>query len=297
MMKKQRVLPQLDAEIVREAKRWVVENKGTTQCRAGYHSPRISSELPDCSMPLTFDQYNYCSLGCLYCCVAGTKIATDQGSRAIESVEVGDCVYSKDLETGQVVKDRVVSVMERTVDVVLEIVREDGSVLCITEEHPVYVRGVGWKLAKDLQEGDDLVVSKRPDLSYRMHTKNPMKDLAIRKVALRKIVESWNRNGRFPQGERRVFLALRELSLNFIHQCVAPGPRRNYVLDFLLPDKKVCIEYDGHSRHYTDAGVEADRERDLWLLKTQGIRTFRIHRDQAFIPLPDLMCVLQEVVQ
>ena len=32
-----------------------------------YRSPRVSSELPDCSLPLTFDSYNTCSLGCQYC--------------------------------------------------------------------------------------------------------------------------------------------------------------------------------------------------------------------------------------
>jgi len=32
-----------------------------------YRSPRVSSELPDCSLPLTFDSYNTCSLGCIYC--------------------------------------------------------------------------------------------------------------------------------------------------------------------------------------------------------------------------------------
>jgi len=32
-----------------------------------YSSPRISSEYKDCSLPLTFDQYNRCSFGCKYC--------------------------------------------------------------------------------------------------------------------------------------------------------------------------------------------------------------------------------------
>ena len=32
-----------------------------------YGSPRVSSEYPDCSLPLTFDFYNFCSFGCLYC--------------------------------------------------------------------------------------------------------------------------------------------------------------------------------------------------------------------------------------
>lgn len=33
----------------------------------GYNSPRFTAELPDCSMPMTFDQYSNCSFGCLYC--------------------------------------------------------------------------------------------------------------------------------------------------------------------------------------------------------------------------------------
>lgn len=32
-----------------------------------YDSPRWSGEILDCSMPLTFDQYNRCSFDCLYC--------------------------------------------------------------------------------------------------------------------------------------------------------------------------------------------------------------------------------------
>ncbi len=32
-----------------------------------YSSPRVSSEYPDCSLPLTFDVYNICSFKCQYC--------------------------------------------------------------------------------------------------------------------------------------------------------------------------------------------------------------------------------------
>jgi DNA repair photolyase len=57
----------LTDEIVKEGLRWVVENQGTKCGGTGYGSPRISSEIPDCSMPLTFDQYSFCSMGCYYC--------------------------------------------------------------------------------------------------------------------------------------------------------------------------------------------------------------------------------------
>ena len=57
----------LSAEVVKESLRWVHGNKGLISDKVGYPSPRISSEIPDCSMPLTFDHYNFCSLGCQYC--------------------------------------------------------------------------------------------------------------------------------------------------------------------------------------------------------------------------------------
>lgn len=34
---------------------------------AYYQSPRWSNEIADCSMPMTFDTYNNCSFGCIYC--------------------------------------------------------------------------------------------------------------------------------------------------------------------------------------------------------------------------------------
>lgn len=54
-------------EIVKEAKRWVQANKGYTCDSKGYSAPRISSEIMDCSMPMTFDHFSFCSYGCLYC--------------------------------------------------------------------------------------------------------------------------------------------------------------------------------------------------------------------------------------
>lgn len=38
-----------------------------TKTLPNYLSPRISSELPDCSSPLTFDTYSRCSMRCQYC--------------------------------------------------------------------------------------------------------------------------------------------------------------------------------------------------------------------------------------
>lgn len=55
-------------KIVKEAIQWVEENKGSkVESKGTYTSPRISSEVMDCSVPLTFDHYSKCSMSCIYC--------------------------------------------------------------------------------------------------------------------------------------------------------------------------------------------------------------------------------------
>lgn len=63
-----------------------------------YLSPRISSEVYECSLPLTFDQYSRCSFECMYCFAAFVKsvnagaredgVAQSQYDRPVRCVDV-----------------------------------------------------------------------------------------------------------------------------------------------------------------------------------------------------------------
>lgn len=57
----------LEKQLIKDGQKWVNENRGLKCSNEHYSSPRISSEIGDCSMPLTFDHYNWCSLQCQYC--------------------------------------------------------------------------------------------------------------------------------------------------------------------------------------------------------------------------------------
>jgi DNA repair photolyase len=46
---------------------------GASPCEIGYTSPRISGEVYECGLPLTFDQYSRCSYQCLYCFAVNQK--------------------------------------------------------------------------------------------------------------------------------------------------------------------------------------------------------------------------------
>lgn len=57
-----------------------------------YASPRWSGEVPDCSVPMTFDQHSNCAFGCLYCFSAfqrgiGTA-KTDYLAKTVNTVDV-----------------------------------------------------------------------------------------------------------------------------------------------------------------------------------------------------------------
>jgi intein/homing endonuclease len=386
----------LEKEIIEEALRWVRNNQSLKICDGSYASPRISSEIPDCSMPMSFDHLKWCSFGCTFCVIAGTFISADGGRRPIEDLKRGDQVHSYNIQKGCVELDTVINTMKRNTNELLEITLENGATIAITPEHPVYVTGKGWVEAGKLSESDDILFIKRPGISFyktihnpmkdpvvaakmaatlsakyangemekqrkaisestkkthaegrwhitpegsesiskRMTENNPMKDpvtakkqgesmvqvwanglmeghprpdmvakwsgpqnpmknLETRKGNLQKIIKSWIKNGRVSKGELLVGQSLTRLGLDFVHQYVIEGRKRDYILDFFIKDMNICIEYDGHSGHYQEKGIKNDAVRDAYILEHYGTRTIRIHRDEAFIGKENLENILE----
>jgi len=140
----------VDPEIVKEAQRFLRENKDLKVQSYDYMSPRISSEIPDCSMPMTFDHYNYCH-------PAGTLVSTPNGIKPIEEFSAGESVLALETENNCLGNAQVIATDSRDVKELLELEMEDGTILELTPEHPVYVDGQGWVKAEDLN-GDETLL-------------------------------------------------------------------------------------------------------------------------------------------
>ncbi len=90
------------------------------------------------------------------CFIAGTKVLTSQGARAIESLSEGDEVHAYDPISGQYGVHTISQTLERTVPVVFDIQIGDTTITC-SPEHPFWVPDVGWQKAGKLEPGDCLL--------------------------------------------------------------------------------------------------------------------------------------------
>ncbi|MCY9555085.1 polymorphic toxin-type HINT domain-containing protein [Paenibacillus apiarius] len=144
--------------------------------RARWYDPSIGRFITEDSFegeltnPLSLNPYTYVEnnpliytdptgeiANCIMRCFsAGTKVQTDEGYKAIETIEVGDKVLAKNEETGELAYKEVEETFQRVAEETYH-VTVAGTTMITTAEHPFWVPGTGWVEAKDLKVGDRLV--------------------------------------------------------------------------------------------------------------------------------------------
>jgi len=87
------------------------------------------------------------------CFLAGTPIRTEMGTVPIESIRPGDRVLAQDQDTGELTYKVVLTTTLRPPAKMLEI-QAGGEDIYTTLGHPFWVAGQGWRMAKQLKEGD-----------------------------------------------------------------------------------------------------------------------------------------------
>ncbi|MFC1588575.1 polymorphic toxin-type HINT domain-containing protein, partial [Planctomycetota bacterium] len=87
------------------------------------------------------------------CFVAGTLIATEDGYKPIEEIEIGDRVISFNEDTREVVIGDVINTFTSETDI-LAIIHIGGEVIRTTTEHPFWLNSSGWRGSRSLLKGD-----------------------------------------------------------------------------------------------------------------------------------------------
>ena len=84
-----------------------------------------------------------------------TKIHTEKGFKAIETIKPGDRVWSENPETNSKALKKVKKIFVREKDSLIRLAI-NGEVIETTDEHPFYVEGRGFTAAKKLKTGDEV---------------------------------------------------------------------------------------------------------------------------------------------
>ena len=87
------------------------------------------------------------------CFVAGTLVASEKGYKKIETIKVGDKVWSKDVNTGKIELKKVVKLYKHKVNSIVHL-KINGKEIRTTINHPFYVAGQGWVQAGKLKKGN-----------------------------------------------------------------------------------------------------------------------------------------------
>lgn len=127
-----------------------------------YHWPRTTQCLyQTMASYYTASQYNfthttgtvYPALGPRSCFLAGTPVRTQTGLVAIETIQPGDRVLAQDQDSGELTYKLVLRTTLRPPAEMLKI-KAGTEEIVTTLGHPFWVNGQGWRMAKQLKEGD-----------------------------------------------------------------------------------------------------------------------------------------------
>ncbi len=95
------------------------------------------------------------------CFAAGTPVLTAHGLRRIEKLRVGDIVFCKNIDTGEVVLRPILRTTERPPRATLSLKVGQSQLRCTTG-HLYWVSGTGWVKASKLRSGDVLNTAGTP---------------------------------------------------------------------------------------------------------------------------------------
>jgi hypothetical protein len=109
--------------------------------RPVYQTEEVSDEYVVPEMPLGKE-----------CFAPGTPVWTKLGQRPIELLQLGDLVLAQDVNTGELSYKPVIGRTERPPSEIIDLSIGDET-LRTTRGHPFWVSGIGWRMAKELEDG------------------------------------------------------------------------------------------------------------------------------------------------
>lgn len=161
----------------------VVENRNVIFSAIIYGKALALSKLYDADVTIMMGVH-----GNDNCFTGDTRFLTPRGMKSLNSISVGDEIFSVNSESGKIEKDKITDIIRVGQNSEIFEITTGAGTLRLTGDHKVYTLGIGYfnresgydktieiKLAKDLKEGDFLF--QPTSLEIDNHTKDEKVDL------------------------------------------------------------------------------------------------------------------------
>jgi hypothetical protein len=100
---------------------------------------------------------DYCDMGCSYCFLPDSMVLTPNGNTRIDEINIGDTVYSRNLENLENEVKVVSNLFTKEINEEIVIIElENGKFIKCTDNHEILTENRGWVKAMDLSVIDTL---------------------------------------------------------------------------------------------------------------------------------------------
>lgn len=100
---------------------------------------------------------DYCDMGCSYCFLPDSVVLTPNGNIRIDEINIGDSVYSRNLDNLENEIKVVCNLFTREINEEIVIIElENGEFIKCTDNHEIFTENRGWIKAMDLSVIDIL---------------------------------------------------------------------------------------------------------------------------------------------
>lgn len=100
---------------------------------------------------------DYCDGGCKFCFVPGTKVKLLNNDKKIETLQIGDYVWSYNKNLKRKELKPIKKLYKHNInEKIYKFTLENGKVFCCTSNHKIYTNN-GVKMAKDITAEDELL--------------------------------------------------------------------------------------------------------------------------------------------
>lgn len=121
--------------------------------------PEATAFIPETIESFDCKITNSCDMGCQMCLKPSAKLNMEEGTKKISNIQIGDKVWSVNINNNEAQLKQVVKLYEREYSgELISIETESGEIITLTPNHKIYTKNRGYVRADKINNDDVLIM-------------------------------------------------------------------------------------------------------------------------------------------